>query len=121
MAGPSPRRRFALPALAALAFGTLDLFWGLGGPASGFIVSLCAAKLAAMVTVSAAIAIATPLSRPSRQIAAAALLFATFLGRGARDINRMILTGVIPGVFFRSLTTFVARLMGPYAYAVPRA
>lgn len=33
----------------------------------------------------------------------------------------MILTGVIPGVFFRSLTTFVARLMGPNAYAVPRA
>lgn len=69
VAGPSPLRRFALPALAALACGTLDLFWGLGGPASGFILSLCAAKLAAMVTVSAAIAIATPFSRPVRQIA----------------------------------------------------
>lgn len=48
----------------------------------------------------------------------AGLLFGTLLGRGARDIPRTILTGVILGVLFRSLSTFLARIMDPNAFAV---
>ena len=51
----------------------------------------------------------------------AALLFGTLLGRGATDIPRTILTGVILGVLFRSLGTFLARIMDPNAYAVVQA
>ncbi|MCZ0963362.1 iron chelate uptake ABC transporter family permease subunit [Paracoccus benzoatiresistens] len=47
-----------------------------------------------------------------------AALFGTLLGRGARDIPRTILTGVILGVLFRSLSTFLARVMDPNAFAV---
>lgn len=47
----------------------------------------------------------------------AAALFGTLLGRGARDIPRTILTGVILGVMFRSLSTFLARIMDPNAFA----
>lgn len=46
------------------------------------------------------------------------LLFGTLLGRGARDIPRMILTGVILGVLFRSISGLAARLMDPNAFAV---
>lgn len=48
----------------------------------------------------------------------AGLLFGTLLGRGVRDIPRTILTGVILGVLFRSLSTFLARIMDPNAFAV---
>src|SRR5699024_4390511 len=48
----------------------------------------------------------------------AAALFGTLLGRGAKDIPRTILTGVILGVLFRSLSTFLARIMDPNAFAV---
>lgn len=48
----------------------------------------------------------------------AAMLFGTLLGRGARDIPRTILTGVILGVLFRSLSTFLARIIEPNAFAV---
>ena len=48
----------------------------------------------------------------------AVLLFGTLLGRGAKDIPRTILTGVILGILFRSLSTFLARIMDPNAYAV---
>lgn len=48
----------------------------------------------------------------------AAGLFGTLLGRGARDIPRTILTGVILGVLFRSLSGFLARIMDPNAFAV---
>ncbi|GLS86084.1 iron ABC transporter permease [Cypionkella aquatica] len=50
-------------------------------------------------------------------IGAALLLFGTLLGRGAQDVPRMILTGVILGVLFRSISTFLARLMDPNAFA----
>jgi len=50
--------------------------------------------------------------------ALAAVLFGTLLGRGAQDIPRTILTGVILGVLFRSLGSFLARIMDPNAYAV---
>ncbi|MRX51071.1 iron chelate uptake ABC transporter family permease subunit [Paracoccus sp. S-4012] len=48
----------------------------------------------------------------------AGLLFGTLLGRGARDIPRTILTGVILGVLFRSISGFVSRILDPNAYAV---
>ncbi|MBV0892613.1 iron chelate uptake ABC transporter family permease subunit [Paracoccus sp. Z118] len=48
----------------------------------------------------------------------AAMLFGTLLGKGAKDIPRTILTGVILGVLFRSLSTFLARIMDPNAFAV---
>ena len=47
----------------------------------------------------------------------AAGLFGTLLGQGARDIPRMILTGVILGVMFRALSGFLARIMDPNAFA----
>lgn len=46
------------------------------------------------------------------------LLFGTLLGKGARDIPRMILTGVILGVLFRSVSGLVTRLMDPNEFAV---
>ncbi len=51
-------------------------------------------------------------------VAAALLLFGTLLGRGAQDLPRMILTGVILGILFRSAAGFVGRLLDPNAYAV---
>ena len=54
-------------------------------------------------------------------VCAAVLLFGTLLGRGARDLPRMILTGVILGVLFRSLSGFVARLLDPNAFVIVQA
>lgn len=54
-------------------------------------------------------------------IAAAMALFGLLLGRGAQDIARMILTGVILGILFRSLAGFLARVMDPNAFAVVQA
>lgn len=51
----------------------------------------------------------------------AAGLFGTLLGQGARDIPRMILTGVILGVMFRALSGFLARVMDPNAFATVQA
>ncbi len=48
----------------------------------------------------------------------AMLLFGTLLGKGKRDIPRMILTGVILGVLFRSAAGLVARLLDPNSFAV---
>ncbi|AGT11376.1 iron chelate uptake ABC transporter family permease subunit [Paracoccus aminophilus] len=48
----------------------------------------------------------------------ATALFGTLLAGSARDIPRMILTGVILGVFFRSLSGFLSRLIDPNTYAV---
>lgn len=48
----------------------------------------------------------------------ALLLFGTLLGRGRRDIPRMILTGVILGILFRSTAGLVARLLDPNSFAV---
>ncbi|MFV0335053.1 MAG: iron chelate uptake ABC transporter family permease subunit [Tropicimonas sp.] len=49
---------------------------------------------------------------------AAMALFALLLGRARQDMHRMILTGIIFGVLFRSLTGFVQRLLDPSEYAV---
>ena len=51
----------------------------------------------------------------------AAGLFGTLLLRGARDVPRMILTGVILGVLFRSLSGFLGRILDPNEYAVVQA
>jgi iron complex transport system permease protein len=51
-------------------------------------------------------------------VAAALLLFGTLLGRGGQDVPRLILTGVILGVMFRSASGFLARVLDPNAYAV---
>lgn len=48
----------------------------------------------------------------------ACILFGTLLGRGARDIARTILTGVILGILFRSLNSFLARVIDPIEFAV---
>lgn len=52
---------------------------------------------------------------------AALLLFGTLLGRGAQDILRMILTGVILGILFRSTAGFLTRLMDPNAFVIVQA
>lgn len=49
---------------------------------------------------------------------AATLLFGTLLGRGKQDIHRMILTGIIFGVLFRSLTSFFQRIIDPNEFAI---
>ncbi|MFN3273838.1 MAG: iron chelate uptake ABC transporter family permease subunit [Paracoccus sp. (in: a-proteobacteria)] len=51
----------------------------------------------------------------------ACLLFGTLLLRGARDVPRMILTGVILGVLFRSVAGFLGRVMDPNEFAVVQA
>lgn len=54
-------------------------------------------------------------------IVACLLLFGTLLGRSAQDIPRMVLTGVILGVLFRSAAGFLSRLMDPNAFATVQA
>lgn len=54
-------------------------------------------------------------------IGAALLLFGTLLGRGAQDVPRMILTGVILGVLFRSLAGLLTRVMDPNAFVIVQA
>ena len=51
-------------------------------------------------------------------ILAALLLFGALLGRGEQDVARLVLTGVILGVLFRSLSGFLERVLDPNAYAV---
>jgi len=53
--------------------------------------------------------------------ALASLLFGTLLLRGARDVPRMILTGVILGVLFRSVSGFLGRVLDPNEFAVVQA
>ena len=51
-------------------------------------------------------------------VACSCLLFSTLLGRGQQDLHRMILTGVIMGTLFRSLTSFAQRVIDPNEFAV---
>lgn len=54
-------------------------------------------------------------------VVAALALFGTLLGRAGQDIARLVLTGVILGVLFRSAAGFLARVIDPNAYAVVQA
>ncbi|MBP0617586.1 iron chelate uptake ABC transporter family permease subunit [Jiella mangrovi] len=45
-------------------------------------------------------------------------LYGTLLGRGARDLYKLLLIGVIVGVLFRSLSGFLQRLIDPNAFVV---
>lgn len=51
-------------------------------------------------------------------ILASIALFGTLLGRSSQDIHRMILTGIIFGVLFRSLTSFLQRMIDPSEFAI---
>ena len=46
-------------------------------------------------------------------ICASLLLFGTLLGQHRADLMRLVLTGIIFGVLFRSLTSFMTRMMDP--------
>ncbi|QDC08581.1 iron chelate uptake ABC transporter family permease subunit [Oceanicola sp. D3] len=51
-------------------------------------------------------------------VVASLALFGLLLRRGAGDILRMVLTGVILGVFLRGLTSFGQRLLEPSEFAI---
>ncbi|WP_138467243.1 iron chelate uptake ABC transporter family permease subunit [Poseidonocella sp. HB161398] len=51
-------------------------------------------------------------------MAASLMLFTLLMGRGRGDLHRMILAGVIIGLFFRSMTAFVLRLIDPSEFSV---
>lgn len=51
-------------------------------------------------------------------VAVAVSLLTVLLGRGKHDLHRMLLVGVIFGVFFRSLSGFMQRIMDPNEFAV---
>ena len=153
--------------LAALLAGFCALWMLQGLPEAGrpFILKLRLTKLGGLITVGAAVAVATMLFQtvaanrvltpsimgfdalyvllqtvlvsslgttgfvmlpPQLKFLAevavlcllATLLFGTLLANGARDIPRMILTGVILGVMFRSLSGFLSRLIDPNTFAV---
>lgn len=78
-----------------------SLVWGLGiqGFAALPVVPKYFAEVLAMILV-------------------ATLLFGSILGRGRQDLHRMILTGVILGILFRSLAGFLQRMLDPNAFSV---
>lgn len=49
---------------------------------------------------------------------AAVALFATIMGRGREDLHRMVLTGIILGVLFHSVTGLLQRMINPSDLAV---
>ncbi|MDK7179050.1 iron chelate uptake ABC transporter family permease subunit, partial [Micrococcus luteus] len=49
---------------------------------------------------------------------ASLVLFSTLFLKAQDDLYRMVLTGVILGVLFRSLTTFLQRVIDPEEFAV---
>ncbi|MDF0602552.1 iron chelate uptake ABC transporter family permease subunit [Psychromarinibacter sp. C21-152] len=157
------RRLLALGGLLALVTA-LFLLWGVRAP-YGFILSLRAEKLFALILVGAATGAATVifqtvaanrlltpgivgfdalfvfiqtglvmalggigfsalpampkfLAEAACLTAAAMALFGTLFRKGAEDIIRMILTGVILGVLLRGLAGFAQRLLEPSEFAV---
>jgi len=50
-------------------------------------------------------------------IAAALILFGTLLGQYRADVMRMVLTGIIFGILFRSITSFLSRMIDPSEFA----
>lgn len=136
-------RRLALLAAAALAVSAVYLLAGLG-PKWSFVLGLRATRLGGIAVVGVAVAVATVLfqtvsrnriltpqimgfdalfllGQTALLTGAALVLFGTLLGRGAQDILRMILTGVILGILFRSTAGFLARLMDPSAFVIVQA
>ncbi len=172
----SARRRMVGLVAALLLACAGYLFWGLGfgdfGPRWRFVIELRAGKLAGMLLVGAAVAVATMVfqtvcrnriltpqimgfdalyilmqtglvaglgltqyaSLPAQgkfalevliMIGAALLLFGSLLGGGqqrrgqggGQDVARLVLTGVILGVLFRSISGFLTRIMDPNAFA----
>ena len=51
-------------------------------------------------------------------VLASLLLFGTLLASARQDLMRMVLTGIIFGALFRSLTAFLQRMIDPNEYAV---
>ena len=51
-------------------------------------------------------------------VAAAVALYAALLGGAAGDVQRMVLAGIVLGVMFRSLTTFVQRVVDPTEFVM---
>lgn len=51
-------------------------------------------------------------------LVAALLLFGTLLSRSRQDLHRMVLVGIIFGVLFRSLSSFLQRIIDPNEFAV---
>lgn len=51
-------------------------------------------------------------------VLASLALFGTLLGRAGHDLMRMVLTGIIFGTLFRSLTSFLQRMIDPNEFAV---
>lgn len=49
---------------------------------------------------------------------ASGVLFATMLGRAREDLHRLVLTGIIMGVLFRSVTGLLQRMIDPSDFAV---
>jgi iron complex transport system permease protein len=60
----------------------------------------------------------TFLAEVAIMVCAALALFAALLGKGRHDLHRMILTGIIFGLLFRSLTTFMQRIIDPSEFAI---
>ncbi|EAR50197.1 ABC ferric siderophore transporter, inner membrane subunit [Oceanicola granulosus HTCC2516] len=160
-------RRLALLALGLGGLVALFLLWQLRAPA-GFILSLRAAKLGALLLVGAATGAATVLfqtvaanrlltpgivgfdalfvflqtalvlalggvgyaalpgmasflAETACLMGAAMALFGALLRRGADDVVRMILTGVILGVLLRGLAGFAQRVLEPSEFAIVQA
>lgn len=157
-------RRLLLLGLGLLVAAALYLLWGLRSP-YGFILSLRATKLTALVVVGAAVGAATVMFQtvasnrlltpgivgfdamfvliqtllvlslggigftalpqiPKFAIetlvlsGAATLLFGAILRRGAGDMTRLVLTGVIVGILMRGLSTFLQRILDPSEFAI---
>ncbi|MCB8839444.1 iron chelate uptake ABC transporter family permease subunit [Aurantimonas sp. VKM B-3413] len=58
------------------------------------------------------------LAQTLAMIGFALALYGTLLGKGAHDLHRLLLVGVIVGVLFRSLSGFLQRLIDPNAFVV---
>ncbi|AVO39415.1 iron chelate uptake ABC transporter family permease subunit [Pukyongiella litopenaei] len=61
------------------------------------------------------------LAQAAIMMAAALLLFGVMLRGGQRDLNRLVLSGVVLGIGLRSLTAFLQRMIDPNAFAVIQA
>lgn len=157
-------RRLILLGLTLLIASALYLLWGLRSP-YGFILSLRATKLMALITVGAAVGAATVMFQTvaaNRLLTpgivgfdamfvliqtllvlalggvgftalpqipkfiietlaltgAATLLFSAILRKGAGDMTRLVLTGVIFGILMRGLATFLQRILDPSEFAI---